>query len=85
MSVLSRRKLSCQELVELLTDYLDGAMPRRQRRALEAHLGDCANCTNYLEQFKTTIALTGRLRAEDIEPEAMDELVSLFDDWREGR
>ena len=46
------------------------------------HLGDCPNCHAYLEQMKVTIALTGRLREEDVEPAAMDELMDVFKDWK---
>jgi anti-sigma factor RsiW len=82
LPVLNRRPLSCQELVELVTDYLEDALVPRRRRAVEAHLAACADCTAYLEQMRITIALTGQLREEDIEPEAMDELMQLFRDWK---
>ena len=81
MKLLSRRSLSCQELVELLTDFLEGALPSRRQRAIEAHLMKCDDCRAYLDQMRTTIALTGRLREDDIEPVAMDELMALFRDW----
>jgi anti-sigma factor RsiW len=81
MSLLLRRSLSCQELVELLTDYLDGALSWSRGKAVDAHLAGCADCTAYLEQFRATIALTGRLRVEDVEPAAMDELLDRFRDW----
>jgi anti-sigma factor RsiW len=78
---LARRPLSCQELVELVTDYLEGALAPRQQRAVETHLAGCPNCTQYLAQMRVTIALTGQLREEDVPPEAIDELVALFRDW----
>lgn len=81
MSVFARRELSCQELIELLTDYLEGALTERRRRAVAAHLDHCGNCHAYLEQMRTTIALTGRLREDDVEPAAMDELLDLFRNW----
>ena len=53
--------LACQELVEVVTDYLDGALGRRTRRRFEAHLGGCDGCAAYLAQMRATIALAGRL------------------------
>ena len=82
MSLLARRSLSCQELVELLTDYLDGVLPRSRRKAVDGHLADCPDCAAYLEQFRAMIALTGRHRVEDVEPAAMDELLERFRDWK---
>src|SRR5262245_45664162 len=77
-----RTDVSCQELVELLTDYLETALPKRQQRAVAAHLGECGNCAAYLDQFRATIALTGELREEDVPPEAMEELLAVFRDWK---
>ena len=74
--------MNCIQLVELVTDYLEGALTPRRRRAVEAHLAACVNCTAYLEQMRVTIALTGQLREDDVEPEAMDELMQLFRDWK---
>jgi len=82
VNLLTRRPLSCQELVELLTEYLEGALPPRRQRAVAAHLVKCADCAAYLEQMSVTIALTGRLREDDVEPAAMDELMELFRDWK---
>ena len=74
--------LSCQELVELVTDYLEGTLPRRQRRHFEQHISACDACTAYLDQMRATIELTGRLRAEDVDPKAEAELLAAFRDWR---
>ena len=74
--------LSCQELVELVTDYLEGTLPRRQRRRFEQHISGCDACTTYLDQMRATIELTGRLRAEDVDPKAEAELLAAFRDWR---
>lgn len=82
MSLFAKKDLSCQELIELLTDYLDGALSARRHAAVEAHLGMCGNCRAYLEQMRTTIALTGRLREDDVEPAAMDELLGHFRNWK---
>lgn len=78
----SRGELVCQEVVELVTDYLEGALSRSQRRRLEAHLAGCEHCTEYLEQMRATIRLTGRLRAEDLTPEMQEELTEIYRRWR---
>lgn len=84
--MIGRRKgLSCQELVELVTTYLDGAMTRRERRRFESHIGDCPNCRTYLEQIRQTIEATGSITEETIDPAARDELLSVFRDWKHER
>ena len=54
-------QLSCQELVELVTDYLEGALSRGGRTRFEAHLAGCPHCTLYIEQFRETVRLIGTL------------------------
>ncbi len=75
--------LVCREMVELVTDYLEGALPRGARRRFEAHLEGCEHCTEYLEQMRATIALTGRLRAEDLTPVMREEFAALYERWRD--
>jgi len=82
MLSLRRKDLVCQQAVELVTDYLEGALSRRDRRRLEAHLRACANCAAYLEQIKTTIAMTGAIAPEDLTPEAQQDLTELYRRWR---
>jgi len=77
-----RREFSCQEMVELITDYLEGSLSRSQRRRFEAHLAGCENCTEYLAQMRATIAATGELRTEDLSPEMREEFASIFRRWR---
>jgi anti-sigma factor RsiW len=55
--------LKCQELVELVTDYFEGALSRRDRKRVDAHVAGCEHCTLYIEQLRQTIALIGTLRA----------------------
>jgi anti-sigma factor RsiW len=81
---MSRVALTCQELAELVTDYLEGALPFRQRWRFRLHIAGCRNCTRYVEQMRTTIAVTGRIRAEDIAPEVRDELLAAFRGWKAG-
>jgi anti-sigma factor RsiW len=83
MRILGRRdELVCQELVELITDYLEDALPRAQRRRFDAHLAGCEHCTEYLAQMRTTIRLTGRLDAEDLTPAMREEFTALYRRWR---
>jgi hypothetical protein len=74
--------LSCQELVELVTDYFEGALDERGRLAFEAHLAVCDGCSVYVEQLHRTIRLTGTLRAEDVSPGAEATLLQAFRDWK---
>jgi anti-sigma factor RsiW len=84
MTVLSlrRREIVCQQAVELVTDYLEGALSRGDRRRFERHLRACPNCTAYLAQIRTTIALTGAIETDDLSPEARQDLSALYRRWR---
>jgi anti-sigma factor RsiW len=82
---LLRRDLVCQQAVELVTDYLEGALSWSQRRRFESHLRHCPNCTNYLKQIRATIAATGRVEADELDPDARTELIELFRRYHTGR
>lgn len=73
-----REEVVCQQVVELLTEYLEGSLGPAQRVAVEQHLQTCGSCTTYLEQLRTAIRLTGRLAQDDVPPEVMDRLLHLF-------
>jgi predicted anti-sigma-YlaC factor YlaD len=77
-------ELSCREVVEILGDYLEGAMAPQDRVRLEEHLAACEGCTTYLEQLRTTIRLSGRLPEEAVPPETMAPLLEAFRAWRRG-
>jgi anti-sigma factor RsiW len=79
---MSVATISCQELVELVTDYLEGRLSRADRKRVDRHLTGCDGCTTYLEQARETIRLTGRLREEDIAPELRDRLLDAFRETR---
>jgi predicted anti-sigma-YlaC factor YlaD len=79
---LRRRDIVCQQAVELVTDYLEGVLSRRDRRRFETHLKQCLNCAAYLEQIKITIRLTGEFEPEDLTPEAKQDLIELYRRWR---
>ena len=74
--------LSCRELVELVTEYLEGTLPPDERARFEAHLSECPYCRIYLEQMRRTIRTLGMLTEDAIQPEARDELLHLFREWR---
>jgi len=74
--------LVCQQVVELVTDYLEDALSPADRRRLEKHLSGCPHCTEYLAQMRETIRLTGRLTPEDLTPEMRSDLTDLYRLWR---
>ncbi len=74
--------LVCRQAVELMSDYVDGGLTRRDRRRLERHLANCDACTEYLAQLRTTIAASGRVELEDLSPEVLDGLVDLYRQFR---
>ena len=76
------RDLACQEVVELVTGYLEDALPAAERRRFEHHLAGCEHCTEYLAQMRETIRLTGRLTAEDLTPEMRADFTDLYRRWR---
>ena len=81
---MANEPMTCHELVELVTDYLEGTLPESEKARLEAHLAECDGCTEYLEQMRRTIELTGRLSEESIPPVAKDRLLEAFRDWKRG-
>ena len=76
--------LTCVELVELVTDYLEGALSPSEHARVERHLGACENCTRYVEEMRTTIALLGRIEEDDLSAEAKSELLEAFRGWARG-
>ena len=85
MAVFRRRAIVCQQAVQLVTDYLEGALSRRDRQRFEAHLADCPHCTEYLRQIRATIDRLGRVEPASLTPEAQADLVSLFRRWSADR
>lgn len=75
-------QLSCRELVELVTDYLEGDLPAEEHERVGRHLETCQGCHAYVEQMRQTIELTGRLTVEDVSPEAEAALLEAFRAWR---
>ena len=79
---LLNRDVVCQRAVELVTDYLEDRLSRRQRRRFEAHLGRCPHCTEYLAQMRATIRLTGQVTGQDLPVQMRDDLVELYRRWQ---
>jgi len=80
--LVRRRGIVCQQAVELVTNYLEGALSRADRRRFEAHLAACPHCTEYLAQMRKTIELTGMVTAEDLSPQMADEFIALYRRWQ---
>jgi anti-sigma factor RsiW len=74
--------LTCREMVELVTDYLEGRLDEAERERFEAHVAECDACTLYIEQMRMTVAALGRIPPETVSPEAERELLDAFRDWR---
>jgi len=77
-------ELTCQELAEIITDYLDGALSSSDRARFEEHLAECENCTRYVEQLRVTVAISGRVTSASIDPAVRDELLAAFRGWAAG-
>ena len=78
-------EMPCNELVEAITDYLEGTLPPDDRRRFEEHLAICEGCTTYLAQMRATIAAAGRVLAESLSQATRDGLLQAFKDWRRRR
>ncbi|MFO0581729.1 MAG: zf-HC2 domain-containing protein [Anaeromyxobacter sp.] len=79
-----RPDISCAELVELVTDYLEDRMAEDARTRLELHLAYCPPCRVYVEQVRTTVAVVGKLTEESVPASTRDELLAAFRGWKGG-
>jgi anti-sigma factor RsiW len=82
---MSPEDLRHQEFVELVTDYLEGALSPPEQARFERHLAACSGCGAYFEQMRMTIRLVGALRTEAIPEDAWRRLLAAFRDWKRGR
>lgn len=78
-------ELTCKQLVQLVTDYLEGALSATDHRRFEVHLKKCDGCSAYLIQMRDTIRISGVLTEESLDPHAKDELLSAFRTWKQRR
>ena len=76
--------VTCQEFVELVTEYLEGALSPSDSARFAAHIDRCDGCDAYLVQFRETIAIVGHLPPESIDPVAAETLLDTFRNWKDG-
>jgi anti-sigma factor RsiW len=76
--------ITCRELVELVTEYLEGGLAQPDRGRFEQHLEICEPCSAYVEQIRLTIVASGAISEEQLDPEARAELLAVFRDWKRG-
>lgn len=81
----AQQEMACQELVEVITDYLEGTLPTSDRVRFDAHLSTCGACREYVEQMRGLIRLSGSLTAQTIEPATRESLLSAFRRWRDAQ
>jgi anti-sigma factor RsiW len=74
--------VSCSDVVELVTEYLEQALPPDEATLFEEHLNFCEGCAVYVEQIRATVGTVGRLREEDVPPETKERLMAAFRDWK---
>jgi anti-sigma factor RsiW len=79
---MSRDSIDCNELVELVTAYLDGSLDLEDRARFDTHLLECDGCENYLQQFRRTVATIGKIPVGELDPTFRDRLLDAFRDWR---
>ena len=82
---MAAEPLSCRELVELVTHYLDSALSPEDRLAFEQHVAICPPCRGYLAEIRRTIEIAGELTEANISPNARDALLQVFHAWNEER
>jgi predicted anti-sigma-YlaC factor YlaD len=77
-------ELTCKEVVEIVSDYLEGALSAEDHARFDRHLSGCDGCTNYVEQMRETIRLTGMLTEEQVPVAQRERLRRAFRDWKTG-
>jgi anti-sigma factor RsiW len=79
---MSMAPMDCNELVELVTAYLDGALDPDTRARVDMHLLDCDGCANYLQQFRETVRTVGKISDDELDPAFRNRLLDAFKDFR---
>jgi predicted anti-sigma-YlaC factor YlaD len=74
--------LTCRQMTDLVTDYLERRMPWTDRARFQMHLGMCSHCRRYLKQMKLSVRTLGMLQPESVPSHVMDELLTRFRDWK---
>lgn len=83
MGTSMEEHLSCQEVVELVTEYLENALLPEMRKQLEEHVAGCPGCEHYFKQVQITVSMLRRLSQETTSPATRQELMKIFQQWRE--
>ena len=78
----SHRHVTCSEIVELVTEYLEGSLPPDDAALFEQHITFCDGCERYVQQIRTTIETVGRIEPGEVPPEMRDRLLTAFRDWK---
>jgi predicted anti-sigma-YlaC factor YlaD len=73
--------LTCRQMTELITDYLEGRLPWMDRARFRLHIGMCKNCREYLKQMKLSVAVLGAMPVEPVPDDVMEELLARFARW----
>jgi predicted anti-sigma-YlaC factor YlaD len=78
----SAEHVTCRQVVELVSDYLERALPADEAALFEQHLNFCDGCVLYVDQVRETVSTVGRIREEDVPPETRDKLLTAFRNWK---
>ena len=78
----STEHITCQEVVELVTDYVERTLPSDETALFEQHLNFCEGCDWYVDQMRTTVEATGKVTEEELSPEFRDRLMTAFREWK---
>ena len=79
---IDERALTCKELVELVTEYMEGTLSPEDKERFEAHVATCSGCAAFLQQMKKTIQAIGNLEDNSLSPQAKENLLRLFQNWK---
>jgi anti-sigma factor RsiW len=79
---MSDQALTCREVIELLSNYIEGALSTDDRRRVDEHLALCDGCATYLEQMRGSIRLSGMVTEEQVPEDQKSALLEAFRDWR---
>lgn len=77
-------EITCKEVVELVTDYLEQTLLPEVQTRFEAHVADCPGCDTYIAQVQKTITMLHKLTEEQMFPRAREELLEMFREWKKG-
>ncbi|HEX9132701.1 MAG TPA: zf-HC2 domain-containing protein [Ktedonobacteraceae bacterium] len=84
MANLNQDELNCQEVVELVTDYLEQALLPEMQAQFEKHVAECPGCDTYIEQLQQTITMLRKLSEQSMFPQTKQELLEIFRNWKQG-